>query len=296
EVVEHYEDLVLTLDDLALHPEAWRAKGQQGQAHVRREFGSETTFLGRITDAIEGLAVPLAERMRRRGLERAAALDRPAWRDKFAVLIDHLLHRPARDFRECVEVHPRLPARTVAADLKQDMVPIPVVNRGTHPVAADGPGRWRLRCQVRDGQDVGDADSPGCTASLPGLLIPGKALPAAMPVPVPSTPGVYEVTFWAEPVSRKGQSAGHEQPALGKLRLIVEGTASAAVGTDPPAFHEGLQAALVEAERLHQLPDDYTDVTEGLLAGVKRRIKRKLLGNFKTAYVDVLSRQQSAFN
>jgi hypothetical protein len=59
---------------------------------------------------------------------------------------------------------------------------------------------------------------------------------------------------------------------------------------------EAAQAALVEAERLRRLPDDYTDVTEGAFASLKRRIKRKLLGNFKHAYVDVLSRQQSACN
>jgi hypothetical protein len=47
---------------------------------------------------------------------------------------------------------------------------------------------------------------------------------------------------------------------------------------------------------LQKLPEDYRDVTQGALAGLKLRIKRKLLGNFKKAYVDVLSRQQSACN
>jgi hypothetical protein len=53
---------------------------------------------------------------------------------------------------------------------------------------------------------------------------------------------------------------------------------------------------LVEAEGCRTLPVEYSDVTEGFLASWKRRIKRKLLGNFKHAYVDVLSRQQSRFN
>ena len=59
---------------------------------------------------------------------------------------------------------------------------------------------------------------------------------------------------------------------------------------------EAAQSALAEAESLHGLPDDYIDVTEGWLAPLKRGIKRKLLNNFKKAYVDVVSRQQSAFN
>jgi hypothetical protein len=74
--------------------------------------------------------------------------------------------------------------------------------------------------------------------------------------------------------------------------VTARGTAAGCCG---PAL-ETAQAALVEAGRLQRLPDDYTDVTEGVFAGLKRRLKRKLLGNFKHAYVDVLSRQQSAFN
>ena len=57
-----------------------------------------------------------------------------------------------------------------------------------------------------------------------------------------------------------------------------------------------MHASLAEAAGRQELPDDYTDVTEGFLSSLKRRLKRKLLGNFKHAYVDVLSRQQSAFN
>ena len=52
-----------------------------------------------------------------------------------------------------------------------------------------------------------------------------------------------------------------------------------------------MHASLAEAAGRQELPDDYTDVTEGFLSSLKRRLKRKLLGNFKHAYVDVLSRQ-----
>jgi hypothetical protein len=57
-----------------------------------------------------------------------------------------------------------------------------------------------------------------------------------------------------------------------------------------------VQKALPRAHALQQLPADYVDVTEGRAASVKRWIKRKLLNNFKHAYVDVLSRQQSQVN
>lgn len=53
---------------------------------------------------------------------------------------------------------------------------------------------------------------------------------------------------------------------------------------------------LSEAKRLEQLPEDYVDVTEGALAALKRSLKRKLLNNFRKAYVDVAFRRQSALN
>ena len=59
---------------------------------------------------------------------------------------------------------------------------------------------------------------------------------------------------------------------------------------------EEASAALTEAQEMQRLPDDYHDVTLGKFAGIKRWLKRKLLGNFRRAYVDVLSRQQSAYN
>jgi hypothetical protein len=80
------------------------------------------------------------------------------------------------------------------------------------------------------------------------------------------------------------------------FHLIVE---DAPVGTADRCCTASLcvvQRALLEAHAKQALPVDYLDVTQGFLAKWKRWIKRKLLGNFKHAYVDVLSRQQSAFN
>ena len=54
------------------------------------------------------------------------------------------------------------------------------------------------------------------------------------------------------------------------------------------------KARLLEmAEAWQRLPDDYVDVTQGWFARAKHWVKKTLLNNFKRAYVDVLSRQQS---
>jgi hypothetical protein len=78
----------------------------------------------------------------------------------------------------------------------------------------------------------------------------------------------------------------------------MELTVSAEAGDTTPGddFLEAVGAELADVDRLQELPSDYLDVTEGFLAGWKRRFKGKLLNNFKKAYVDVLSRQQSACN
>ena len=80
------------------------------------------------------------------------------------------------------------------------------------------------------------------------------------------------------------------------MPLIVLGEGAQPINDGCAAILEEAQAALVQAHELRGLPSDYSDVTQGALAHLKRQIKRKLLGNFKTAYVDVLSRQQSACN
>src|SRR5262249_14318273 len=115
--------------------------------------------------------------------------------------------------------------------------------------------------------------------------------------------GGYGGALWAEGAGSQAQGlqpVGLEGREAGSLLLSVNSQAAirnpqSVEGCCGPAL-ETVQGALVEADRLQRLPEDYTDVTEGTFAKLKRRIKRKLLGNFKHAYVDVLSRQQSAFN
>jgi hypothetical protein len=125
--------------------------------------------------------------------------------------------------------------------------------------------------------------------------MPGQTLAAALPVQVPATPGTYQVLLSATRAGRRG-SENLSTGGCTQLQLLVEGAArSGSEGCCTPLLAE-VQAALVDAHRRRQLPDSYLDVTQGWFASWKAWLKRKLLGNFKHAYVDVLSRQQSAFN
>ena len=191
-----------------------------------------------------------------------------------------------------------------------------ISNRGTHALAAEGPGRCLVASWVayqNEGETGGQSKGANKestsveTTPLPDLLMPGQTLPGVVRVPVPKEPGDYRVSFQMS-FSRdpRGDTAVADAIALpagsrlnngkpsGMMGLHVEDRSPSWGGFAP--LVEEIRKCLVEASRLQKLPDDYTDITEGRLAKWKRWIKRKLLGNFKHAYVDVLSRQQSRFN
>jgi glycosyltransferase involved in cell wall biosynthesis len=290
-VFDRYEGFAACLDDLWADPRRWQTLGRQGQAYVCGRYGDRAAFTASVEAAIRDLSRPLAECLRRRGPQRAAEHARLAWRTRFARLIEELLDEPPRPCHEQVEVRPRASSRTVAAGMETVLIPVRVVNRGTHALAHEGAGRVVLGCTIVDKNGQVCCRS-GTETSLPALLLPGRALAAAVPVPVPTAPGTYQVSFQVASHLRGPLPGGEERG----LSLVVEGDSRGAVRGCCTPMLDAVQKALVEAGQQQRLPDGYTDVTEGLFAGWKRWIKRKLLGNFKRAYVDVLSRQQSRFN
>ena len=297
-LVTSFEDFAAALDDLWQRPESWQRMGRLGQAHVRSRYGSAVKFTQALEEAIADLATPLAQRMRRQGLTRAARHDRKLWRERFGCLVEELIDAPPLPYCQQVEVLPRVGSRSVAAGQQAVLLPVRVVNRGTHAVVADGPARGQLHCEVVDdsGQGSGSLllDTP-----LPSILVPGQELAAVMRLPVPSAPGNYRALLSI--VFDQPRSGDHPSAHDSFVELVVRpGDGSPPAALDQPGCCDvslqTVQTALADADARQQLPDNYTDITQGLLASWKRRIKARLLGNFKHAYVDVLSRQQSAFN
>jgi glycosyltransferase involved in cell wall biosynthesis len=292
--VADYQAFTSALDDLWEQPERWREMGHQGRAYVCRHFGDAQAFLGRLEETIRDLTVPLAEKMRRRGLERAARHDRECWREHFGVIVERLLDEPASTYRLHLEVRPRVKTRKAAAGSGTVLLPVQLCNRGTHPVVAEGPARMLLRSRI-----VGDdqVDSRFVETPLPGIVNPGQDVPAAVRLPVPDHPGIYEV----ELAIVEAESFADLKPVLNlaepaRVELIVERNSEPVQAGCLAELLTTVQSSLAGAHQRQRLPDSYVDVTQGFFARGKRWIKQKLLGNFKHAYVDVLSRQQSAFN
>jgi glycosyltransferase involved in cell wall biosynthesis len=315
--VASYEAFALALNDLWKNPQRWHELGRQGQEYVRAQYSCRPAFAARLTEALRSLQTPLRERMRQLGPPRAEACKRARWRECFGAIVEDVLHALPRAVRHHAEVRPRSESRTVAAGSEAVLVPVQVHNDGSHPLVPTGPARTVLQWRIFD--EAGKAiELPATATPLPSLIPPGQTAPAAVLIAVPPKPGVYQVSFAAnrrgeavregkapaEPRSTgdlrlgRGLALPNPDPAdsARSLRLTVEASNGLAPRRGGTALMEAVQAALLRAEKLKQLPDDYADITEGWLARWKRRIKSKLLNNFKRAYVDVLSRQQSAFN
>src|SRR5207244_8094118 len=103
------------------------------------------------------------------------------------------------------------------------------------------------------GQVIARLDPP---VPLPAVLMPGRALSAAVPVPVPQAPGEYEVRLGARRCDR-----GEEEPTSPTaLPLVVEGDSRLSLSDGCLGILDEVQAALAEANRLQKLPEDYSDI------------------------------------
>lgn len=276
QTVGDYAAFALALDDLWVHPDLWKMRGQAGQDYVRRHYGSRNDYLARITDAVAGLALPLREHMKRRGLAWSARCQPDAWREGFGRFIECVLDAEALTIERHLQVHLHRAEQSIPVGARQHLLALRLVNRGNQPALPDGPAKTMLHWQV------GEMEG---TSALPGVLLPGETRPASLTIELPTHGEPFNVQLWAT-------CAGCEiRESRTSLTLHV---ASTGVASSP--LLEDVARALAEAQRWQRLPDNYVDVTEGWFARCKRWCKRKLLGNFKHAYVDVLSRQQSHVN
>lgn len=287
------EEFAAFLDLLWEQPEHGKVLGARGRDYVAAEYGSRPRFVQRLTQAIQELQIPLAQRLRERGLARAAQYSRSAWRQQFAQVLERTLHEAPRPFDERVAVEPKTARRAVPTGQRTLLVAVRVCNRGTHLAAAEGPARHHLHCAVQD--EVGKTLSTTGPTALPGLVLPGQSLPAALTVHMPQTPGSYRLAFWADRADR-ANSADKVDRASGVMHLTVEPAALHTTGHEVESVLAAVQTALAAAEQVQQLPDSYEDVTAGWLADWKRRLKSKLLNNFRRAYVAPAFRRQSVFN
>ena len=292
QAVADYPTFAAVLNDLWEHPNAWHARGRQGQEYLCAHYSSLEGFQKRLAEALAGMAVPLAEQMRLQGLKRAAGFSPSAWREQFSALVEQVLHAPPLPHRDQVEIKPYKDEIKVARNTDL-LIGVRLTNQGTHPLLPEGPGRTLLACQIHDAQSLVPL-GPVVETPLPAVLAPGQSSPAAVALRAPENPGEYRIVLWLNHPNSVCQSAICNLQSA--ISLVVDDSPADRSNSFCAPLLESVQSLLAEAHRRQRLPDDYVDVTEGFLSRCKRWLKQKLLNNFKRAYVDVLSRQQSQVN
>jgi glycosyltransferase involved in cell wall biosynthesis len=286
--VSDFDSFALALDDLWDRPQVWRQMGARGQHYVRATYGSQQQYADRLLQAIAQLQTPWRDRIQQQARQRCEH-GTEAWHAELRELVEELLHQEPAPCRQYVEVIPQTAALFPGTDTGEALVPIHVVNAGTHIAAATGPGRFTLCAQAvtLDGQPV----TPVKESGLPALLLPGRSAAAVIAVPVPQQAGRYQLRLWAQCCP----PAEAADTPIRSLQLTVN-----PAGAGLPSLRGGIaqrvQSALARVEQYRQLPTDYTDISTGWLGRWKKWLKQKLLNNFKVQYVDVLSRQQASVN
>ena len=278
------------LVDLFDRPDYWREQGQRARQFVAAEFGSRARFTEKLLDTVFSLSTPLAEIMKERGRRHALSHSLASWRDAFGRALEETLDAEPAPMREAWQVMPHRPRLLAHSGQETAFIPIRLRNEGSHAALPDGPGARVLVALTVDSA-VQDSRQWRLQTLLPGVIVPGEQISMVVRVGVPETVGCFRVEIRCQGATQ----AVLDGPADAVVELVVAEAEAAVAGSCGPLL-QAAGAALAQADRRQELPDDYVDVTEGRLAGVKKQIKQKLLGNFKHAYVDVLSRRQSAFN
>ncbi len=294
-VIGNENEFAATLDSLWADTERWRAAGLAGRRYVAERYASQPKFTAPLLRAVKNMCTPLVEQMRSKGFQRAAQLGDQVWQERYAALLAEVIDQPRGPGVMNLELTPQTNRKSVPTDSGLVLVPVRVTNQGTLPAVVSGPACTQIVARVTDSRGEPHRFANGRPrptkekgARLRALLPPGQSTVAVVPVAVPPEPGTYRVSFSTDPVN--------PSPPNSFLELCVTdqetGTPS---GVETP-FLDQVERALAEAGELQVLPDDYRDVSQGILAGLKRRIKHTLLHQFRKSYVDVLSRQQTAFN
>jgi len=277
-----WEEFACALLSLRSDQEAWRERGQRGRRFVEQRYASAADLARRVLEVLDNRQLPLPDLLRDAGRKQAQDFVRAAWENRFGAIIDEVMSLPSLPARPLLQVEPLSDSLTANVGAAQVVASFRVTNIGSLPALGTGPAAVALAAQV-----------PGCPPCkpmpLPSLLLPGRSLIVQMPVPVPGVMGAQEVFL----------AVRHETAELRTPKACVVQAVEGRSSSRTPASCstvENLQETLAELHEHSSLPDGYEDVTQGFLAPLKRRIKRKLLHNFQTAYVDVLARQQTRFN
>lgn len=270
-----------------------QALGKSGREFVRQHYASREQFAGRLDQMIRSLARPMREVANRAGVQRGAEYMPEKWSEKYSAILEQVQQSPTCEVRPQAEIQAIQPILSFPAGMESGTVTLRIANQGQVLLAAEGPAKVWLSLNVVTRRGRGKRLATGHRVRLSAAIMPGQEQLVVAAFDAPHELGKYRLRvrlmqgkqmicrcIVPMQVSRSARSSDDGQKATRSAGPLLQSARS----------------ALAQAKRLEQLPEEYLDVCEGKLAGIKRMLKRKLLNNFRKAYVDVAFRQQSALN
>jgi hypothetical protein len=275
--IRNAEELAEIVEHWQLSPALPASLGKSGRKFVEAHYASATQYGERLRDIVSSLQQPMAEVAQKAALQRAQAMSHTVWERQFTQVIEQVqLQEPSTTSAD-IDMKAMQPKLGLHMGTASTTVTIQLKNMGHRLIAERGVAAGYL---LLSGPSIKER------IKLAQPLVPEQETWQTLALDMPTKTGRYK--YRLRLISKRRVLASC------KFTITI-GTASNTTAPIHP-LSQTLRQSLAAAKKLEKLPDDYHDVTDGLLASVKRSLKRKLLNNFRKAYVDIAFRQQSTLN
>ncbi|MFT3879591.1 MAG: glycosyltransferase family 4 protein [Gemmatales bacterium] len=286
--IKNSNEFAATVKEWLKTPDMAKTLGQSGHRFVMRDYASASAYAQRLDKMVQSLQVPLRDIAIKEGLQRSRSDAPDVWQERLSAILEQVSLSPATTVMPNINIEPLQKSLAFSEGTPSGTVTVRLSNRGESVLAANGPARASVIVKVMTytGKKLSRSK-----VSLQNPLVPGQEQILVGSVELPETRGRYRL--------RIRLMLGRKIIARRCLNLIMGRSDQQHRQSSPHTMGPVLQSArsvLSQAKRMEKLPEDYVDVSEGKLAGLKRSLKRKLLNNFRKAYVDVAFRQQSDLN
>lgn len=286
--VKNCEEFATTINQWHKTPDFAKALGQSGYRFVKSNYASPDQYAQRLNEVVQSLQVPLRDVASNEGFQRSKLFSPNGWQQRLSTILEQVSMAQTATAMLNINIEPLQKSLAFTQGTPSGTVTVRISNRGESALAACGPARVSAVVKV---MSMNGKQLSRSKISLPCPLMPRQEQLLVASVELPEVRGSYRLL-----ISFKQRK---QVIARRCLKLSIGRSDQRHEQSSPHTMGPMLQSArtaLSQAKRMEKLPEDYVDVSEGKLAGLKRSLKRKLLNNFRKAYVDVAFRQQSDLN
>ncbi|MBL8823440.1 MAG: glycosyltransferase family 4 protein [Planctomycetia bacterium] len=265
--------------------------GSHGRTWVMQEYASAERYAGKLDQLVRSLSDPISKVAKEQGIRRANGFDPALWEERLSLILDAVWSEEPRKQHARVEIELLQHELVLTPTAKSIATTVRARNLGNILLPSHGPARcsWQVQWLNAKHACVGQIQ----VIPLAAALMPGQEQMCVLSIDVPAD---SQITGMQLQLRQKEMVLN-----TATARIMEKNNSQSDIQHDRPIaaiepLLRQLRSLLSEAKQVETLPETYQDVTEGLLATLKKQVKHKLLNNFRKAYVDVAFRQQSDLN